>query len=350
MQSRVSAIGEEDLDAAIVLGHALVIIGGVLVGCQAASLLGSGLQARAADRGQPVSEWLPMMRGTVLFLAAVGPLATAFAMTGATQDRRRGLEVLNTVAGLYVYAALRDFINELLPRHLLLELADYGSAGRMDAPSVLRQRGTAIMAASLVPNSLAALADKLVLQPALQDVVLAAAITRGLYAFINEIVRGLAASRDGANGTVRPVPVARLPRPSLKGWAEESAMRIALAEPAQALNGLGNLMGDDTVINLLAHFLVISMGCAASAVSEFRGLLVQFGRLGQLLEAAPVDGLPPPDAGLADVEAGANAQAASRAGDASDVVTIHAGAVDLQRPVSFHFAPVERVRRPDIYL
>ncbi|MBC7376177.1 MAG: hypothetical protein H7346_01925, partial [Burkholderiaceae bacterium] len=216
-----------------------------------------------------------------------------------------------------------------LTRHLLLELADYDGVTRLDPVSAGQQRGGTIMAASVLPNSVAAFAGRLVLQPLLGEVALAEAITRGLYAFVNEMSRGVAASLEGEGATVRPLPVACRPHPSVRGWAEENAMRSALALPAQALYGLGNLIGDDTLINALAHLLVISVGCTASAVSEFRSLLLQFARLGQLLEAVPVDAVPPPDIGL---------------------VTIHVEPVDLQRPVSFHVAPVERMREPYIYL
>ncbi|MBC7436096.1 MAG: hypothetical protein H7332_08505 [Bdellovibrionales bacterium] len=324
-QTMVTSMGEEAVDAMLVLTHSLVLVGGGLIGWQVAGLMESGARARAEQIGEPVPACLGALRGAVLFAATVGPLATAFVMNEATHDRQRQLDVVNTVAALYIYSAVRDFINELLPRHLLLELADYDGGERLDPASALRLRGTNIMTASLLPNSVAAMAGKLMLQRLLGDVVLAEAVTRGLYAFINEMSRGVAASNESADATVRPVPVACRPRPSLKGWVEEGAMRSALALPAQGLYGLANLIDDSTLINMLAHMLVFATGCTASAVSEFRGLLVQFGRLGHLPEAAARH-------------------------DEDDVVIIHATLVDLQRPVSFHMAPAERPREPYIYL
>ena len=329
VQDFINDMGEDDAYPAMIVAGGLALVGGGMIGVQVASLLRSGWPVSAADPGEGGPACLATLRGAVLSAMVLGPLATAFVVTELTDDRRRGLEVLNTVTGLYVYSAVRDFINELLPRHLLLELADYCGATRLDPASAVQQRGGAIMAASVLPNSVAAFAGRLVLQPLLGEVVLAEAITRGLYAFVNEMSRGVAASLEGEGATVRPLPVACRPHPSVRGWAEENAMRSALALPAQALYGMGNLIGDDTLINALAHLLVISVGCTASAVSEFRSLLLQFARLGQLLEAVPVDAVPPPDIGL---------------------VTIHVEPVDLQRPVSFHVAPVERMREPYLYL
>ncbi|CAN5446857.1 hypothetical protein BH11PSE7_BH11PSE7_13860 [soil metagenome] len=329
MQDCIHDMGDKDAFPALLVAGAATLVGGGMIGVQVASLLKSGWPARAADPGEPRPVCLDALRAAVLSAMVLGPLATAFVVTELTDDRRRGLEVLNTVAGLYVYSAVRDFINELLPRHLLLELADYDGAMRLDAASAVRLRGSTIMAASVLPNSVAAFAGRRVLQPLLVDVVLAQAITRGLYAFVNEMSRGVAASLEGEGATVRPVPAACRPHPSVSGWAEESAMRSALALPAQGLYGLGGLVGDDTLINVLAQLLVTSVGCTASAVSEFRGLLLQLGRLGQLLEAMPVEDAPTADAAL---------------------VRIHVAPVDLQQPVSFHVAPVERARQPYIYL
>jgi hypothetical protein len=350
MQDCINNMGEKDPFPALVVAGGLALVGGGLIGVQVASLLKSGWPVGVADPVEPGPACLHALRGAVLSAMVLGPLATAFVATELTDDRRRGLEVLNTVAGLYVYSAVRDFINELLPRHLLLELADYDGATRLDAASAVRLRGSTIMAASVLPNSVAAFAGRMVLQPLLDDVVLAQAITRGLYAFVNEMSRGVAASLEGEGATVRPVPVACRPHPSVSGWAEENAMRSALALPAQALNGLGSLMGDDTLMNVLAHLLVISVGCSASAVSEFRSLLLQFGRLGQLLEAVPVHASAEAGAGLANLEGGANVLATVGEAMDEDVVTIHGGAIELERPVSFHTASVERARQPYIYL
>jgi hypothetical protein len=107
--------------------------------------------------------------------------------------------------------------------------------------------------------------------------------------------RGWAASRDGLEGSVRPVFVCKAPRLSPRKALEETAMRSTMALPAAALYELADRVGKNSQI---ASYALAGAGFVASGISEFRGPLVEEGRIGQQLRREVALHLPPQDDGM----------------------------------------------------